>query len=387
MNEILPNINTDFLNEQDVQRFQPILQDFLTAYAAKPESQKFDEWLENQLQKNLADKAPSEIVSLTAQIINGVDTFSNNLQTLNSAIENGVSKETWFARVIQNYAKENNVDIQSLGNHLTQIHQLLIDNNTAIMQALSVNGGGIIKINPSAVLEYDSSTDNLWNTFNTAKLAIDVAKQSSLTGIADMSLATGFNLALKSVSGGIISDPMIIDEIIDDALSSGNDDEIKKTAAAALKVAIDRKIFNNLPDSMSAYAVANISALGIENAKIFYSLGSGIISPLQAVDLTARNYVALIAGTSFEKIGTGIGATMFSFIPVVGTTVGGMIGGMVGRMAGNKVAKVMQSGIGKVASVAVTVARKTWQAISSTTTNVAKGIKSAVRAVAGFFGF
>ena len=99
------------------------------------------------------------------------------------------------------------------------------------------------------------------------------------------------------------------------------------------------------------------------------------------------NYVAFIAGTSFEKIGTSIGATRFSFISVVGTTVGGMIRGLVGRMAGNKVAKVMQSGIGKVASVAVTVARKTWQAISSTTTNVAKGIKSAVRAVAGFFGF
>ena len=380
MNETLPNVNTDFLNEQAVQRFQPILQDFLMAYVDKPESQQFDEWLTNQLQKNLSDKAPSEIISWTAQIIDGVDTFSNNLNAINSAIENGVSKEMWFARVIKNYATEKDVDIQSLGNHLTQIYQVLADNNAAFMQALSTTGGGILKIKPLTILEYDSSTDNLWNTFNTANLAVNVAKQASLTGIAGLALATGFNPALKSIAGVNISD------VIVDALSSGNDDEIKKTAAATLKVAIDRKIFNNLPDSISTYAVAHISALGIENSKIFYSLGSGIISPLQAVDLTARNYVALIAGTSFEKIGRSIGATMLSFIPVVGTTVGGIVGGLVGRMAGNKDTKAMQSGIGKVASVAVTVARKTWQAIYRPTT-VSEGIKSVARSVAGFFGF
>ena len=143
----------------------------------------------------------------------------------------------------------------------------------------------------------------------------------------------------------------------------------------------------NVPKTVSANTIANISALGIENVKILYSLGIGAISPLQAIDLTARNYVALVAGISFEKIGAGLGASMFSFIPVFGTAFGGIVGGLVGRIAGNKVAQTVHKGITKVASVAVSVAKQTWNAISYGVKSVARGIRSIGRAIASFLGF
>ena len=383
MNSFSPRIRTEFVNEDNVQLFIPVMQDLLSAYSQKTVNVQFDTWLADQMQKRLADKSQTEIISLTAQIISGVDSFEDNLQSLNSAIESGKTKEAWFSHSIKLFAETNNVDIQSLGAHLTQIYQVLNDNNTAIINALNSKDGGVIKVNLDDQLPYDLNNDTQWNLFNTSNLAINIAKQASLNGIANTALTTGFNLVLRSAEGINVTNPAVISN----ALSSGKDDEIKKTAAAALNVAIERGIFPNVPKTVSANTIANISALGIENVKILYSLGIGAISPLQAIDLTARNYVALVAGISFEKIGAGLGASMFSFIPVFGTAFGGIVGGLVGRIAGNKVAQTVHKGITKVASVAVSVAKQTWNTISYGVKSVAKGIRSVGRAIASFLGF
>ena len=383
MNFFSPRIRTEFVNEDNVQLFIPVMQDLLSAYSRKPDNVQFDTWLADQMQKRLADKSRTEILSLTAQIIGGVDSFEDNLQSLNSTIASGKTKEAWLSHSIKIFAETHNVDIQSLGAHLTQIHQVLNDSNIAVINALNSKDGGVIKVNFDDQLPYDLNNDTQWNLFNTSNLAINIAKQASLNGIANTALTTGFNLVLRSAEGINVTNPAVISN----ALSSGKDDEIKKTAAAALNIAIERGIFPNVPKTVSANTIANISALGIENVKILYSLGTGAISPLQAIDLTARNYVALVAGISFEKIGAGLGASMFSFIPVVGTTFGGIVGGLVGRIAGNKVAQTVHKGITKVASVAVSVAKQTWNAISYGVKSVARGIRSVGRAIASFLGF
>ena len=133
-------------------------------------------------------------------------------------------------------------------------------------------------------------------------------------------------------------------------------------------------------------AVANIACVGIENAKIFSRLAKGEINSVQALEQMARNSVATISGLSCEGMGAAIGASLFSFVPVVGTTVGGIVGGLVGRLASTKIGQAIQQGIQKIKPVAISVARKTYNVITNTVRAVGSAIKSGLRKIASFFG-
>lgn len=383
MSETNPVISIDGFDNRSVKEFAPILNQFLIAYTEKSHETNFEDWLIHELHNHLDDKSDADIKLLTSQIVQGVDSFSDNLQSLNSAIEHGVSKEDWLIGNLKSFAIQNNLDLPTFGNHLIKIYRVLYDNNQAIVDALQSGSDGVIKITPDNVLDDKIISDNQWNNLNTSALAIDIAKQTSFNDLANNALSTGINLALKSAKTENNSGLAVISK----ALTSGNDDEIKKTAATALNVAVQHGIFSTIPKDIPVNVLSGISAMGIENTKIFYHAGTGQFSALQAIDLTARNYVAFISGFNCEKIGAGIGASVLSFIPVVGTTVGGIVGGLVGRLAGNKITQTIKRGVAKVKSFAVSVAKSTWHTITSSVKAVGRGIKSIGRAIANFFGF
>lgn len=377
-----PVIQVEGFNRDNVKEFAPIIKEFFSSYSEKPAEESFEEWLEKELGNHLTDKSDSDIRSLITEIINGVDSFNSNLQCLNSAIDSGITKEAWLVEQLRIVADKNNVAIDTFGTHLEQINQALTENNRSIIEVLNSNGG-IIKVNFDESVKLERVDSIQWNELKTSALTISIAKQASLNSVGSTALSTGLNLALDSDENVAISNA----EFISRALLSDKDDEIKKTTAAALSVAVNRGLFPVVPESVTGSTIANISALGIENTKILYSLGSGNISALKAIDFTARNYVALVSGLSCEKIGAGIGASLFSFVPVIGTTVGGIVGGFVGRIAGNKITQGIKKGIAKVTSVAVSVAKSTWRAVSSTVKSVGREIRSVGRAIATFFGF
>ena len=376
-------ISIDGFDETSIKQFTPILNQFLTAYTEKSPEINFEDWLNRELRNHLDNKSDADIKLLTSQIVQGVDSFSDNLQSLNSAIESGFSKEDWLIHNLKAVAIQNNLEPHDFGNHLIQIYHALHDTNLAIVDALQSNSGGIIKLNADNVLDDNIIPDNHWNNINTSALVVDIAKQTAFNDLANNALSTGINLALNPAEVESASNLVAISK----SLLSSNDDEIKKTASAALNVAIHRGIFPAVSKDIPANVFSSISAMGIENAKIFYHAGTGQLSPLQAIDLTARNYVALVSGFSCEKIGASIGASVLSFIPVVGTTVGGIVGGLVGRFAGNKITQTIKRGVAKVKSVAVSVAKSTWHTITSSVKAIGRSIKSVGRAIASFFGF
>lgn len=383
MGDTNPVISIDGFDERAVKQFALILNQFFIAYTEKSPETNFEDWLNHELQNHLNDKSDADIKLLTSQIVQGVGSFSDNLQSLNSAIESGVSKEDWLIHNLKSVATQKNLEPHDFGNYLTQIYHALYDTNQAIVDALQSNNGGVIKLNTDNVLDDKIIPDNHWNDLKTSALLVDIAKQTSFNDLANNALSIGINLALNS--NEVESKSKLV--AISKALFSGNDGEIKKTAAAALNVAIQRSVFPAVPKDIPVNILSSISAMGIENIKIFHHTGTGHFSPLQAIDLTARNYVALVSGFSCEKIGAGIGASVLSFIPVVGTTVGGIVGGLVGRFAGNKITQTIKRGVAKVKSFAVSVAKSTWHTITSSVKAIGRGIKSVGRAIASFFGF
>ena len=377
-----PEVTIAGFTEADVQKMLPIVRQFLSSYAEKPKETSMLDWLGGELKKSLEEKSPEEIMELSAGIIKGVEKFTQNLSDLNTACDNGQTKENWLRENLKAAAEEKGLSVEEYGGYLANVNRAISDSNQAMMDAIE-SKGGTITLDIDATREEVPTPAEGWNQYNTAALAAAIGKQASLSGIGGAALTTGFNLAFKAAKGEPISGASVIEA----ALASGSDEEVKEAAAGALKVGIERGYVPFLPKNISAGAVANIACIGVENMKVFSQYSRGEINGVQALERMARNAVATVTGLSCEGMGTAIGATLFSFVPVVGTTVGGIIGGLVGRLASTKIGQAVQAGIQKIRPVAVQVAKTTWNTVKSAASTVWNTVKSVGKAIASFFGF
>lgn len=377
-----PEVQIAGVSENDAENFLPVIKQFLSSYAAKPQDMSMADWLESELQASLKEISSEEARIMRAGLMDGVEQFGQNLSSLNEACSKGQTKEAWLRDQLQKTADEKGMSVQEYGEYLSDIHNALTDSNQAMMEAIE-SKGGIIELDSGqgAVEETEKTTE--WNAYHTAALALSIGKHASLAGIGSAALTTGYQLALKAAKGEEIKGA----DVIQAALLSDKNDELKGAAAGALKVGIERGIVPLLPKNLSMGAVANIACVGIENAKIFSRLASGEINSVQALEQMARNSVATISGLSCEGMGAAIGASLLSFVPVVGTTVGGIVGGLVGRLASTKIGQAIQQGIQKIKPVAVSIARKTYSVITNTVRAVGNTIKSGLRKIASFLGF
>lgn len=377
-----PEVTIAGFTEADVQKMMPIVRQFLSSYAEKPKETSMLDWLGGELKKSLEEKSPEEIMELSAGIIRGVEKFTQNLSDLNTACDNGQTKENWLRENLKAAAEEKGLSVEEYGGYLANVNRAISDSNQAMMDAIE-SKGGTISLDIDAMREEVPAPAEGWNQYNTAALASAIGKQASLSGIGGAALTTGFNLAFRAAKGEPISGASVIKA----ALASGSDEEVKEAAAGALKVGIERGYVPFLPKNISAGAVANIACIGVENMKVFSQYSRGEINGVQALERMARNAVATVTGLSCEGMGTAIGATLFSFVPVVGTTVGGIIGGLVGRLASTKIGQAVQAGIQKIRPVAVQVAKTTWNTVKSAASTVWNTVKSVGKAIASFFGF
>ena len=383
-NPTVPTVIVSGIDSESVERLAPIVQTFIESYANKPSELSTDDWLRQELQRHLELKSSDEIVRIAEEISQGVEEFSSNLDSLNKACENGETKKAWFAHKLIAFARESNIDEQILGRHLYGINTALSIGNELIIRALQADKGGILEFDPKSVIEVPPISSNSLHNFN---IALNIAKQASVTGIANSALDYGLNLAFTAEN----IDDMKNAHIIAKAFYSNDDEDIKRAASAALVVAYEKKLLPSIPGELSLQAsvrtLTGITSFGIENIKIFSRLSAGNISSLYALESFARNSIALFTGISCEKIGAGIGASLFSFIPVVGTTVGAVVGGLVGRMIDSKIATTVRSGVKKIKSIAKSFATATWQTVKSTVSTVSNGIKAIGNAIGSFFGF
>ena len=233
-----------------------------------------------------------------------------------------------------------------------------------------------------------------WNNYTTNELAIHLGKNAALTGAISARNAVGFHIAKKILSGEKIE----AEEVVEVALRTGIDTGIKKAAAGALKVAVEKGLVPVLAKGTPAGLIANIAAVAVENAKIMAKFARGEIGGIQAMDYIARTTTAAVSGMVTMAEGATIGAALFSVIPVVGTLAGGVIGGAIGYIAGSKVGELVYSGAKAVVNTAKTVVKTAYKAVKSigsaicsgvksVASSVASGLKYVASGVASFFGF
>lgn len=215
-----------------------------------------------------------------------------------------------------------------------------------------------------------------WNTYQTKELALNIGKNAGKVGISASLMGAGMSLARKIFSGEEIE----ADEVVKEAIETGSDTCVKAAASGALKVASEKGTVSILPSGTPAGTLAKIACVGVENVKILWKVAKGELTMSEAMERMGRTSVSMYAGLSAGAIGTGIGATVFGWIPFVGPLVGGVIGGTVGYMAGSKFGE-------KIFDGAKAVVRKGVELVSKGIEVVTSVLSSVKDTVFGWLGF
>lgn len=256
-----------------------------------------------------------------------------------------------------------------------------------------------------------------WNSFNTKQLAINIGKESGKYALYSAAITTGVEIAHKKMNGEKIDS----DELIEIALTTGADTGIKVAASGAIYVAVEKGIVKVIPKGTAPGVIANVVAVGIENAKIATKIASGEIPSNVGLDLMGRTTCAMVGGivasslgvvggtyaacmimpaaflggtTAAVTAGTGLGlATTLGIAGIAGVAglaligAGALVGGTVAYMAGSKIGNAVYSGVKKVASGAKNIACKIGSGIKSAGKKVWSAGKSiASKTVGKLFG-
>lgn len=151
----------DGMSEKEISELVQTEKRFIKAYTEKEPEDIEGKWLAAQLRKELPEKTDEDIKTMTAEILDSVGTFNNNLQELNDSCKSGISKEAWFAKKMSEASK--GMSIIDYGNYLNSIDNAINIANAQMMRAVTTNTGEI-----SQCLNLDGfiAEQHAVNTFN-----------------------------------------------------------------------------------------------------------------------------------------------------------------------------------------------------------------------------
>lgn len=149
------------LVEEECKAVEPILKDFAETYAANADK-PVKIWLVPKMQEQLPDRKPEEVEAMVDEIISTIETNEKKKASLNEAINDGRSKESWFASEAKTATSA--MSIQEAAKYLTGLDNTLQKANESLYRTITTKAGNISQ-NPSLdgfiAEQYHAQTFNL----------------------------------------------------------------------------------------------------------------------------------------------------------------------------------------------------------------------------------
>jgi hypothetical protein len=155
MDEIkVENLNTELnmdiveerecLTDQEAKEFKKLFSKCMKSYKSKEIGVSDKKWLKNLFKEELPEITEDELETSSSEIVEAISEFDTNLASINKAIEQGVSKESWLADKFQESAV--GMSVNEYGQTLQRMDDFLIQKNGEIHEALLRNSDGQIKM-------------------------------------------------------------------------------------------------------------------------------------------------------------------------------------------------------------------------------------------------
>lgn len=137
------NETTEYITEKEAKTVKEMFQKYLKLYNEKDPSMTDKEWLEWLFKAELPETTSEEAKADAKEIVESIHIFDDNLESINEAAKQGVSKESWLADKIQEASV--GMSVQEYGRRLQAFDDILHVKNAELADALTVAGDGEIR--------------------------------------------------------------------------------------------------------------------------------------------------------------------------------------------------------------------------------------------------
>jgi hypothetical protein len=161
--------SNEYITEKEARTVRDMFKKYLGYYKEKDPEMSDKEWLEWLFKKELPEITEEEAKSDAEEIVESIETFDKNLESVNEAAKQGVSKESWLADKIQEASV--GMSVQEYGRRLQAFDDILYAKNAELADALTVAKDGEIRMNMNPNLD-GILAENL------------IAKTTELSGVA-----------------------------------------------------------------------------------------------------------------------------------------------------------------------------------------------------------
>ncbi|MFJ7970056.1 hypothetical protein [Psychrobacillus sp. NPDC096389] len=150
------------LRENVAENLKLIQKKFMESYITHKDSMSVEEWLPMELHINLPEKSRGEIQKISSEIISTITGIEEKKFSLEQAINNGRSKESWFASETKRASAH--LSVQETSKYLQNLDNALVSANDALYETI-VTQNGIVNLNPRLdgfiAEQYHTQTFNL----------------------------------------------------------------------------------------------------------------------------------------------------------------------------------------------------------------------------------
>ena len=157
--EVIPRISLS-----DADELKEIQKQFMESYLSNKDKMSLEEWLNSEMQRSLPECSSDEVKNMTKEIITTIKVQEEKKASLEKAIENGRSKESWFASETQKATSL--MTAHEASKYLDNLDKSLHSANDALYKTIHTQAGfGPISQNPNLdgfiAEQYHAQTFNL----------------------------------------------------------------------------------------------------------------------------------------------------------------------------------------------------------------------------------
>ncbi|MBE2935728.1 hypothetical protein HPJ99_11090 [Anoxybacillus flavithermus] len=128
-------------DNQEALELIELIQGTIESYSKKEKSLTDDAWIKNELRNNNLEIDEKEIEVFSKEVLETIELNNRNIESIGTAIENGVSKEAWFQQKVQEASV--GMSVNQVGQYLQGIDNAINNANDLMSQVILNNDGTI----------------------------------------------------------------------------------------------------------------------------------------------------------------------------------------------------------------------------------------------------
>lgn len=189
------------LSEEEAKGVSKIQREFLESYAASKDKMPVEEWLPQELQKQLLERKPEEIREMSSEILDSLKVTEKIKVSQQKAIAAGRSKDSWFASTVLQSTSQ--MSAQESARYLQSLDDAVKNANAAMHETITTKGSGYVTPSMNPNLDGFIAEQYHVNSFNMNATAKGSGLRAEVQPLKPGETYTknGFDVIIKDASG------------------------------------------------------------------------------------------------------------------------------------------------------------------------------------------